>query len=196
MSQFPSPADTASSSSSSGFQLSSPKNTPKLYPDLSTGNPDEDDVLTAMGAPPPRSKRPPRPPPPRSQSLPDHSPILTKPRGTADAVARSLPPSSQAHHQYTKSNSEGNLLCPQPLHPHEIRWFYQETGKYWTPFNGHDSLVLEEHYRRVQNCLDEENSTDDTSVHEVAVLGDMYVVNLGENTCKPIYWTGSISAPN
>ena len=181
MSQFPSPADSASSSPGSGYQTS-PKNLPKLYPDLSTGDPDEDDVLTAMGAPPPRSKRPPRPPPPRAQSLPEQCAPPTLPH---DYSPQSLPSS---HAQYTKSHSESNLFVPSSLHPHEIRWFYQETGKYWQPFNGHDSLVLEDHYRRVQTSQDE-NSTDSPS-HEVAVFGDMYLVNLEEKSCKPIYWAG------
>ena len=179
MSQFPSPADSASFSPGSGFQTS-PKSTSKLYPDLSTADPEEDDILAALGAPPPRSKRPPRPPPPRSQSLPSG---CEPPQSPHDSESQSLPPS---HAPYSKSNSERDFYVPSPLHPHEVRWFYQEPGKYWQPFNGYDSLVLEDCYRLLQ--ADEGCSAS----HEVAVLGDMYVVNLTDKTCKPVYWAGRL----
>lgn len=178
MSQFPSPADSVTSSS--GFPTS-PKNTSSLYPDLSTTDPEDDDILAALGAPPPRTKRPPRPPPPRSQSLPSSCGL---PQASPDAAAQSLPPS---HAQYSKSHSESDLHVPSPLHPHEVRWFYKEPGKYWQPFNGNDSLVLEGCYLHLKSSQDDESLP---TRHEVTVLGDMYIVNVEEKTCKPIYWSG------
>lgn len=180
MSQFPSPADSVSSSS--GFQTS-PKNTSSLYPDLSTTDPEEDDILAALEAPSPRSKRPPRPPPPRSQSLPS-SCGLPQPSPIPDTVAQSLPPS---HAHCSKSHSESDLYVPLPLRPHEVRWFYQEPGKYWQPFNGNDSLVLEDCYQHLISSQHDESSS---TGHEVTVLGDMYIVNVEEKTCKPVYWAG------
>ena len=177
MSQFPSPADSASSSSGSGFQTS-PTSTPKLY---GTADPEEDDILVALGAPPPRAKRPPRPPPPRSQSLPHN---IVPDKASSNTATQSLPSS---HPQYSTGNAaESGLYTPLPLHPHEIRWLYQERGKYWQPFNGHDSLALEECYRRVHSCQDQ----GATANCDIVVLGDMYEVNIVELTCKPIYWAG------
>jgi hypothetical protein len=82
---------------------------------------------------------------------------------------------------------------PHPLHAHEIRWFYQEPGKYWQPFNGYDSLALEDCYRHMDSDTNQESAaaaTTCSSSYEVMVIGDMYEVNLVENQCKPIYWTG------
>ena len=183
MSQFPSPADSASSS----FQAS-PKNTSKLYPDLATTDPEDGDILAELGIPPPsKNKRPPaRPPPPRSQSLPNRS--APPDYDTApDTVNYSLPPSSSP--QFSKASKADSFSVPSPLHAHEVRWFYKEPGKYWQPFNGQDSLALEECYRRLQGGTSGECST---ASHEVIVLGDMYAVSIDEMTCQPIYWAGRL----
>ena len=68
------------------------------------------------------------------------------------------------------------------LKSHEVRWFYEEHGKAWVPFNGHDSLCLEDCYRSLQAGGGE---------CEVSVLGDMYEANIVEKMCKPIYWDGA-----
>ena len=65
---------------------------------------------------------------------------------------------------------------------HEVRWFYEEHGKAWVPFNGHDSLCLEDCYRSLQAGGGE---------CEVSVLGDMYEADIVEKMCKPIYWDGA-----
>ena len=186
MSQFPSPADSAAGS---GFQTS-PKNASKLYPDLVMADPEEDDILVALGAPPStrgggKKPAPRRPPPPRSQSLPQNLDPPEPVGAPSDTISQSLPPARpHAPPLYTKASTESNLYQPPPLHPHEIRWFYQEPGKYWQPFNGYDSLALENCYRR------KESNPKQGSSYEVTVFGDMYEVNLVEDTCKPIYWTG------
>ena len=183
MSQFPSPADSASSS----FKAS-PKNSSKLYPDLAMTDPEDGDILAELGIPPPsssKSKRhgPARPPPPRSQSLPNR--CAPPDYDTAsDTVNYSLPPSSSS--RSTKGDS--TFAVPSPLHPHEVRWFYQEPNKFWQPFNGQDSLALEECYRRMHAASGGESSA---AGHEVIVLGDMYAANLEEMKCQPIYWTGA-----
>ena len=189
MSQFPSPADSATGSS---FQTS-PKITSKLYPGLAMADPEEDDILVALGAPPSHKsggKKPPprRPPPPRSQTSPPQS----FDGAASDIVSQSLPPARpHAPPSYKKANSESNLYVPSPLHPHEIRWFYQEPGKYWQPFNGYDSLALEDCYRRMDSDAEQGSGACTSAAGcEVVVLGDMYEVNLVENTCKPIYWAG------
>lgn len=190
MSQFPSPADSAASSS---FQTS-PKSASKLYPDLTMADPEEDDILVALGAPPSHkggNKKPPRrPPPPRSQSLPQSLEPPGHVGASSDTVSQSLPP-ARPHAPPSKASSESNLYVPPPLHSHEIRWFYQEPGKYWQPFNGYDSLALEDCYRRMVSDKNQESTAATSSgSYEVMVLGDMYEVNLAENTCKPIYWSG------
>ena len=182
MSQFPSPADSAAGS---GFQTS-PKITSKLYPGLAMADPEEDDILVALGAPPSHKvggKKPPRrPPPPRSQSLPQNLDPPGPVGASSDTISQSLPP-ARPHAPPSKARTENSLYEPPPLHPYEIRWFYQEPGKYWQPFNGYDSLTLEDCYRRM-------DSDKAAAGYEVMVLGDMYEVNLVENTCKPIYWAG------
>lgn len=186
MSQFPSPADSAAGSS----LQTSPKITSKLYPDLAMADPEEDDILVALGAPPSHKvggKKPPRrPPPPRSQSLPQNLDPPGSVGATSDTISQSLPP-ARPHALPSKASTESNLYQPPPLHPHEIRWFYQEPGKYWQPFNGYDSLTLEDCYRRMDIDKAEGSAA---AGYEVMVLGDMYEVNLVENTCKPIYWAG------
>ena len=157
-------------------------------------DPEEDDILVALGAPPSRGggKKPPRrPPPPRSQSLPQSlDPPVPGVAVPPDNVSQSLPPARpHAPPSYSKASSESNLYVPPPLHSHKVRWFYQEHGKYWQPFNGQDSLTLEDCYRRMQSDGEQGSSA---ASYEVTVLGDMYEVNLVENTCKPIYWAGGL----
>ena len=82
-------------------------------------------------------------------------------------------------------SSSPQLQRVSPLKPHEIRWFYEETGKAWTPFNGHNSLCLEDCYQRLQK------NRSSSEGCEVTVLGDMYEANIQEKLCKPIYWTGT-----
>ena len=155
-------------------------------------DPEEDDILVALGAPPSHKsggKKPPprRPPPPRSQTLP-----LNIDGAASDIVSQSLPPARpHAPPSYKKAISESNLYVPSPLHAHEIRWFYQEPGKYWQPFNGYDSLALEDCYRRMDSDAEQGSGASTSAAGcEVVVLGDMYEVNLVENNCKPIYWAG------
>ena len=161
-------------------------------------DPEDGDILAELGIPPPsssKSKRPgpARPPPPRSQSLPNRS-APPDYDGASDTANYSLPPSSSSSTSRSKSaaKEDSNFAVPSLLHPHEVRWFYMEPGKYWQAFNGQDSLVLEECYRR-RHAVPIVSGESSAAGHEVIVLGDMHAANLEDMTCQPIYWTGTIS---
>lgn len=74
-----------------------------------------------------------------------------------------------------------------PLQPHEVRWYYKETGRYWVHFNGYDSLMLEERYQRL--CRGDPGE-DLTKTMLAGVLGDLYDANVLERTANPVYWKG------
>ena len=76
-----------------------------------------------------------------------------------------------------------SVVVPYPLLPSEVRWFYQEPGKFWQAFSGYDSLSLEEAYLRQ---LEKGSSEAD-----VMVMGELHEVSVRDRTCRPIYWTGS-----
>ena len=67
-----------------------------------------------------------------------------------------------------------------------MRWFYEEPGKFWQPFNGYDSLTLEDTYRKLR---EKRGSADE---YEVPVKGGLYEVNVLDRVCKPIYWIGEL----
>ena len=73
-----------------------------------------------------------------------------------------------------------------PLQPHEIRWFYKEPGRYWVPFNGYDSLMLEERYQRL--CRGEEEFYSQSIL--TPVRGDLYDANVLEKNGYSVYWKG------
>ena len=83
-------------------------------------DPEEDDILVALGVPPshksgaPGKKPPPRrPPPPRSQTLLPQS----FDGAASDIVSQSLPPARpHAPPSYKKAISESNLYVPPPWH--------------------------------------------------------------------------------
>ena len=77
----------------------------------------------------------------------------------------------------------------------EVRWFYQEPGKFWKPFQGHDSMAIEKCYRRHfgndPSWMEGqwEDSEDGTGKYEVTVMGDLHLVDIEHKTVVPIYWT-------
>ncbi len=73
------------------------------------------------------------------------------------------------------------MYIPPPLHPLEVRWFYLEPGKFWQPFGGHDSIILETAY------LDKIGGRGVVS-DEVDVMGDLYVVKMEKRILEPLYW--------
>lgn len=74
-----------------------------------------------------------------------------------------------------------------PLQPHEVRWYYKEPGRFWIPFNGYDSLMLEERYQRL--CRGDPG--DNLSKTMLAgVLGDLYDANVLERSGTSVYWKG------
>ncbi|KAJ1187162.1 hypothetical protein NDU88_003941 [Pleurodeles waltl] len=92
------------------------------------------------------------------------------------------------------SDSEDTSLLYQivtDLGPEELRWFYQE-NKTWKPFIGYDSLRVELTWRRLWNVrakLGPESGP--VSVEPVPVRSSLYVVDLTERGCYPLYWEES-----
>ena len=70
------------------------------------------------------------------------------------------------------------------------RWFYCETGKQWQPFDGRDSLALEEAYGKVCSLRACHGAGGEKEA--VEVMGDMYevCVRFDESYVEPIYWNG------
>ncbi len=80
-----------------------------------------------------------------------------------------------------------------------MRWFYQEPGKFWLPFDGHDSISLEKcHLRRkmaqedITDPGEEGGSAED---NDIMVMGDLYLANVKQRTLEPIYWTSECDGP-
>lgn len=109
--------------------------------------------------------KPPRPPPPTNN--------CKLPR----------PPSIQQH-----------LEAIQGLKADRVRWFVKEDKK-WQPFNGYDSLSIENCYRKILDLeIREEDSSkilNTSSIYEMpTVKGGLYEVDVVARECKPIYWKG------
>ena len=109
--------------------------------------------------------KPPRPPPPSKCSK------LTR------------PPSIQQH-----------LEALQGLKPDRVRWFVKEDKK-WLPFNGSDSLSIEDCYRQILQLEsrneDSAKILNSSSIYEMpTVKGGLYEVDVVARECKPIYWKG------
>jgi len=124
-----------------------------------------------------KSKSPPaRPPPPAKV---DSSDIL-------DLQDERTPPKHQS--------SFGNLEIPlsvqkhldelRALQKHRVRWFYKE-GKKWVPFNGRDSLVIEEEWLALHN---QDPDSDIEKCYAPTVRGRLYEVDIKERVCCPLYW--------
>ena len=57
---------------------------------------------------------------------------------------------------------------------------------YWKPFSGYDSNLLEQRYQHLMTHGDGGNPNE----WIVTVRGDMYDVNLQDNTIEAIFWKG------
>ena len=111
------------------------------------------------------SGKPPRPPPPTN------CPKLSR------------PPSIQHH-----------LDTLQALKPDRVRWFLKEDKK-WIPFNGSDSLAIEQCYLQIlalENRIEDSSKPYNTSsIYEMpCVKGGLYEVDVVARECTPIYWKG------
>lgn len=82
------------------------------------------------------------------------------------------------------------VYIPPPLQPHEVRWFYQEPGKFWQPFGGYDSLRLEQCQLDLMGWGLEGPGLpmDEGEKGHVSVMGDLYSVHVEERAMSPIYW--------
>ena len=86
-----------------------------------------------------------------------------------------IPPSVQKHLDELRA-----------LQKHRVRWFYKE-GKKWVPFNGRDSLVIEEEWQALQN---EEIDCDIEKSYGPTVRGRLFEVDIKGRVCHPLYWKG------
>lgn len=57
---------------------------------------------------------------------------------------------------------------------------------YWKPFSGYDSNILEQRYQHLMTHGDGGNPNE----WIVTVRGDMYDVNLQDNTIEAVFWKG------
>ena len=73
-----------------------------------------------------------------------------------------------------------------PLQPHEIRWFYKEPGRFWVPFNGYDSLMLEERYQTLR--IGQQDFFSKSVL--TPVRGELYDANVLERNGISVYWKG------
>ena len=124
---------------------------------------------------------------------------------TKNAPARPpLPSSANASSQPSSSGEEKSppkrLAKPVPmpssiqqhldelrdLQKHKVRWFYKE-GKKWIPFNGKDSLVMEEEWQALQKETDVGMSEKPS---KPTVRGKLFEVDLLQRQCSPLYWKG------
>eukprot|EP00795_Rhopilema_esculentum_P013592 gene13592-4487_t len=70
------------------------------------------------------------------------------------------------------------------LQKNKVRWFYKE-GKKWIPFNGKDSLVMEEEWQALQKETDVGMSEKPS---KPTVRGKLFEVDLLQRQCSPLYW--------
>ena len=131
-----------------------------------------------------KTKSPPaRPPPPTRvksagsiDSQEDKSPQKAPGQSEQSSFGKlGIPPSVQKHLDELRA-----------LQKHRVRWFYKE-GKKWVPFNGRDSLVIEEEWQALQN---EKVDFDIEKYYGPTVRGRLFEVDLVGRVCNPLYWKG------
>ena len=133
---------------------------------------------------PPEPKTPPsRPPPPKNlrsaQSIDNTTEEKIPPK-------RPDPPSQADSNKSILSSIQQHLDELRELQRNKVRWFYK-SGKKWIPFNGKDSLEIEEAW---QNIEKDKGSTSET-YFKPTVRGRLYEVNVEERVCVPMYWKGN-----
>ncbi|XP_031559157.1 phospholipase DDHD1-like [Actinia tenebrosa] len=89
-----------------------------------------------------------------------------------------------------------HLDALQKLRPERIRWFFkEEDNKRWTPFNGRDSLSIEETFRKIKELetsspkADPDKPLNTTMLYDFPIVkGGLYEVDVVARQCSPIYW--------
>ncbi|XP_028851803.1 phospholipase DDHD1 isoform X2 [Denticeps clupeoides] len=126
-----------------------------------------------------------------------HLPLLPP---LQDGVVPGLPeadyPDAGCSRKRSRSSSERHRFeVVAELGPEEVRWFYKEDKRTWKPFAGHDSLRVENAYRRFCELNagtpdPAETRTEDAlvGVDAVCVRGGLYEVDVREKECYPVYW--------
>ena len=132
------------------------------------------------------TKLPPARPPPPSKVKSAHS---------VDSQDEKIPPKRpNLPHQSSLGGAgipaslQKHLDELRALQKHRVRWFYKE-GKKWLPFNGRDSLVIEEEWQAFQNGSVD---SDIEKGYGPTVRGRLFEVDVKERMCHPLYWKGSI----
>ena len=116
----------------------------------------------------------------------------TKSGGAPSKPPRPPPPSSSK--LLRPPSIQQHLEALQGLRVERVRWFVKEEKK-WIPFNGCDSLAIENCYRQIlsleardEDCAKVLNTS---TIYEVpAVKGGLYEVDVVARECFPIYWNG------
>lgn len=102
-------------------------------------------------------------------------------------------PSQPKHHSFgggeIPPSVQKHLDELRELQKHKVRWFYKE-GKKWLPFNGRDSLVIEEEWQALKN---ESNDGDMEKCYRPTVRGRLFEVDVNERMCHPLYWKGMVT---
>ena len=117
----------------------------------------------------------------------------SKRKDLPDKPAR--PPPSSNFRKFPRPPSlQHHLDALQGLKPDRVRWFVKEDKK-WLPFNGSDSLAIENCFLQIQVIENRnEDSTKPLNTSEIyempTVKGGLYEVDVVARECKPIYWEG------
>lgn len=104
------------------------------------------------------------------------------------------PPPSNSSKMPRPASIQHHLDQLQALKPDRVRWFVKEDKK-WTPFNGSDSLAIEQCYQQIlalENRIEDSTKPLNTSsIYDMpTVKGGLYEVDVVARQCTPIYWKG------
>eukprot|EP00112_Aurelia_sp_Birch-Aquarium-sp1_P003732 Seg142.1 transcript_id=Seg142.1/GoldUCD/mRNA.D3Y31 product="Phospholipase DDHD1" protein_id=Seg142.1/GoldUCD/D3Y31 len=130
--------------------------------------------------PPEPKAAPVRPPPPknlRSAHSVDNTTDEKIPPKRPD------PPSQTDSDKSILSSIQQHLDELRELQRNKVRWFYKD-GKKWIPFNGKDSLEIEEAWQSIEK---NKGSASET-YFKPTVRGRLYEVDIEERVCVPMYW--------
>ena len=111
-------------------------------------------------------------------------------KGTAANAENGTSVTDGCENQTTNTNK---YLYPiseqvQELRPEEVRWFYKDTSKKWTPFIGYDSLRIECKYREVRHNASKAASNTSVKDERICVRGSLFEASVLDKKCFPIYW--------
>lgn len=113
---------------------------------------------------------------------------------SADSTDLQAEKSSPKRPSQPKKSSPQSIGIPISVQKHldelrelqksKVRWFYKE-GKKWIPFNGRDSLVIEDEWQDLQD-----RGSSRENCHKPTVRGRLFEVDVAKRICLPLYWKG------